>query len=226
MLKILRNKKIVKKIWVGLGIIILPAFVFWGLGGAMRDKKESRNIGRIPGKEVTALEYRESFLAARNIAIMRYGEDFRQELKDTDLEAMAWQRLALSYEAKKLKITASNKEVVEKIESYPFFKRDGNFDIKLYNELLVYVFRTQPRVFEEQIRQEIIISKLFDRITGNVEISEEELRDGYTKFNLRIDPKFKFEEKKFLAEGEQFRKLLLEEKKEEFFSQYVANLLK
>ena len=55
MLKLLRNKKTAKKIWIVLAIIILPAFIFWGFGGAMRDKNEKGYIGKISGKKISSI---------------------------------------------------------------------------------------------------------------------------------------------------------------------------
>ncbi|MFA5287577.1 MAG: SurA N-terminal domain-containing protein [Candidatus Omnitrophota bacterium] len=67
MLKLLRNKKTAKKIWIGLAIIIMPAFVFWGFGGAPHDKDESRYLGSISGKKITPLEFNSSLSAVRNM---------------------------------------------------------------------------------------------------------------------------------------------------------------
>jgi len=226
MLKLLRNKKILKKIWIVLGIIIIPAFVFWGFGGIMRDKEEKGFIGEISGEKIDYQEFKDSLSAVKNTAIMRYGVNFGQTLKEPELKTQAWERLALIHAAKKIKIKVSDKEVVGIIESYPFFKRDGKFDNKLYNELLQYVFRTQPRVFEEQQRQNIMISKLYHKITSGASLTEEETRQGYIKINSEINPKFKFNEKKYLSEKKEFEAIVLEDKKEKLFFEFISQLIK
>ena len=226
MLKILRNRKTAKKIWIGLGIIILPAFVFWGFGGAMRDKNDKGYIGKISGKKITTLEFRDSVSAVRNTAIMQYGENIQEIEKKLNLEAQAWQRLALLEAAKKLKIKASDQEVIKQVESYPFLMRQGRFDSRTYNDLLKYVFHTQARAFEEQTRQNIIISKLYGKITNGVTISDNEVREGYIKIKSSTDTKFKIDEKKFLSEKKEFEQIILEEKKQEHFSRFIAGLLK
>ncbi|OQB08988.1 MAG: Peptidyl-prolyl cis-trans isomerase D [Candidatus Omnitrophica bacterium ADurb.Bin205] len=183
MLKILRNKKTAKKIWIGLGLIIMPAFIFWGLGGAIGGKSEKKYAGEISGKKISNQELIESFSAVKNLLLMQYGENFRQVINDTDLESQAWQRLALAQEAKKMKIEVLDREVIEKIEGFPFFLRNGKFDNRLYNDLLRYTFRTQPRAFEEQIRQNIAISKLYGKITEGLTIDESRIREDYEKAN-------------------------------------------
>lgn len=226
MLKLLRNKKTAKKIWIGLAIIIMPAFVFWGFGGAPHDKDESRYLGSISGKKITPLEFNSSLSAVRNMAIMQYGENLREIEKTLNLEAQAWQRLALLEAAKKFKIKATDQEVIKQIENYPFFMRQGKFDSKTYNELLRYTFHIQARAFEEQARQNIIIYKLYNKVTDGITVDDKETREGYLKIKSAIDPKFKIDENKFLSEKKEFEIIILEKKKQEHFSEFIAGLLK
>ena len=43
MIKLLRNKKVQKKIWIVLAIIIVPAFVLWGSASLLRGPKEEKH---------------------------------------------------------------------------------------------------------------------------------------------------------------------------------------
>jgi hypothetical protein len=226
MLKILRDRKTAKKIWIGLGIIIMPAFIFWGFGGAIRDKDEKGYIGKIAKKNISVMEFKDSINAVRNLAIMQYGENLEAIEKNLNLETQAWQRLALLEVAKKSKIRASDKEVIAQVTSYPFFMQKGKFDNRTYKDVLKYVFRTQPRAFEEQTRQNIIISKLYHKKTDGITIGENEIRDGYIKIKTANNPKFKIDEKKFLSEKKEFEQVILEEKKQESFSKFIAEILK
>jgi peptidyl-prolyl cis-trans isomerase D len=226
MLKVLRNKKTTKKIWIGLAIIIMPAFIFWGFGGAMRDKDEKGYIGIISGKKIPALEFKDSLSAVRNAAIMQYGENLQEIEKTLNLESQAWQRLVLLEAARKFKIKASDQEVIKQVGSYPFFKRNGTFDSRVYADLLKYVFRTQARAFEEQTRQNIIISKLFNKITDGIIVEDKEIREEYLKIKSVDNPKFKFDENKFLSEKKEFGQIILEGKKQEYFSKFIAGQLK
>ncbi|MFY9401948.1 MAG: SurA N-terminal domain-containing protein [Candidatus Omnitrophota bacterium] len=226
MLKFLRNKKILKKIWITLGIIIIPAFVFWGVGGIGQDKRRQANIGKIAGKDISLQEFRDSLSAVKNTAIMRYGVNFQEHITEEDLKAQAWDRLVLINEAKRLKIKASDKEVVELIESYPFFNRNGKFDNNLYKETLQYIFHSQARVFEEEQRQNIIISKLYQEVTSKVSLSQEDIRLEYIKIKSEADPKFNFNEESFLSERKEFEKKALEKKKEEAFLNFISQLIK
>lgn len=186
MLKRLRRKKTAKRLWTILAIIIVPAFVFWGASGAIREKSQNTPRGRIFGRQVSSTEYAETFEAARTQAILQFGDNFSQIQQYLNLESQVWQRLVLLYEARRRKVTASDKEVVELIQSYPFFQRKGRFDKRTYAEVLRYVFHTKERAFEEQTRQNIVLSKLYKEVTASLPLTEEEIREEYTKANQQI----------------------------------------
>lgn len=226
MLKLLRNKKTAKKIWIGLAVIIIISFVFFGFEDVFGNKNKKGYIGKISGKKITTAEFNDSLNAVRNTAIMQFGDNLEQIEKSLNLEAQAWQRIALLETAKKLKIKVSDQEVVTQVENYPFFKRNGVFDSKIYNELLKYVFHTPARTFEEQTRQNLMISKLYSKITDDIKVDDKEIKDRYIKVQTINNPKFKIDDKKFLGEKKEYGKIALEEKKQEVFSKYMAGLLK
>lgn len=186
MLKNLRKKKVAKKVWIVLALLIVPAFVLWGSGSLIRNKEQGDYKGKILGKRISRLEYREALDAVKNSAIMEFGDKFSEVEEYLDLESRAWERLLLLYEAKRRKIGATDAEVVGLIESYPFFQRKGVFDKGMYLELLQYVFHTKPRVFEEQIRQGIMLSKLYRQETLNISATEEDIKNEYRKLNEQI----------------------------------------
>ncbi len=188
MLKQLRNKKTARWIWIGLAILVLPAFVFWGLGSAVksRDKNQPSLAGRIFDRPISFPEYKDAYEAVRNQAVMQLGDNFSQMQQYLNLDSQAWERLTLLAEAKKRRISASNQEIIELIAGYPFFQRRGKFNDRLYEETIKYVFHTQSRIFEEQIRQSIIISKLFQQITNSLTISPEEVKQEYRKVNEQV----------------------------------------
>ena len=184
MLKQLRNKKLAKKIWIALAVIIVPAFVFWGFGGAFRSKEETAPAGKIAGLNVSFLDFKEAIEAVRNQAIMQLGDNFQEVQKNLNLENMAWERLVLLAEARRRKITASDQEVVALVQQYPFFRtQEGPFDNRLYTEILQYVFHTPARQFEEQTRQNLILSKLFNQVSAGVKLNDEEVKLEYQKAN-------------------------------------------
>src|SRR3989338_8703679 len=127
MLKQLRDKKTAKKILIVLAIVIIPAFVFWGFSSALRSQRESNYAGKIFEKRITLLEFKDAIEAIRSQAIMQFGDKFSEIQKYLNLESQAWERLILLYAAKKRKITVGDQEVIDLIQKYPFFQRNGRF---------------------------------------------------------------------------------------------------
>jgi peptidyl-prolyl cis-trans isomerase D len=186
MLKKLRQKKTARKIWILLAILVVPAFVLWGSGSSIRSKQETTYAGKIFGKEISFLKYKDALEAVRNQAIMQLGDNFSEMQKYLNLENQAWERLILLDEVKKRKIKANNQEVIELIKGYPFFQKKGQFDPVIYSQILQYVFRTQPRLFEEQTRQTISLTKLYNAVTKTISLDDSEIKEAYRKENGQI----------------------------------------
>mgnify|MGYP001305438104 CR=1 FL=1 len=187
MLKILRNKKTAKKIWIGLAVIILPAFALWGFGGVNRDREEQSIAGKIFGKNVSNLEFRNSYAAVKTMAIMQFGDKLPEIEKYLNFENQAWERLILLHAAKIRKINVKDKEVIEEIQQAPYFQDKNGFSNKTYQEILRYVLGLQPRIFEEQTRQNLILAELYNQITKNVKISEDQIHQEYLKTNQELN---------------------------------------
>ena len=190
MLKILRSKKTAKKIWLLLAILIIPAFCLWGFGSALRTRKKPVFLGKVRGKTVNIQEYLRNYRAIRNQYLIQLGEEqFAKVEKYLNLETQVWDRIVLLTEAKLRKIRVNNQEVVDFIKQYPFFKKGNVFDPELYKEIITYVFRSSPRAFEEEIRDKLIVAKLFQKVTGQISVSDDEVKEAYIKENeqIRID---------------------------------------
>jgi hypothetical protein len=189
MLKILRNKRTAKKIWIALAIVVIIAFVFGfgGISSTLRSRRKPVFFGKVFGKSISTQEYLRNYRAVRNQYLIRLGEDELAKLeKYLNLQAQVWDRIVLLAEAKRKRIRVSNSEVVDWIKHFPFFQREGRFNPELYQEILTYVFRTSPRAFEEEIRDSLTIAKLYSRVTGGITVNDDEIRDAYEKTNQQI----------------------------------------
>ena len=186
MLRILRNKKTAKKVWIFLAIIIIPAFTLWGFGSASRSREENTPAGKIFGKNVSNLEYKKALAAAKTSAIMQFGDDFPKVEKYLNLDSQAWERLILLHEAKKLKINISDQEIIDTIQKAAYFQRNSVFDNKTYVEILRYVFQVQPRAFEEQMRQNLTLAKLYNQLTEGIKIDDSQIRQEWLKTNEEL----------------------------------------
>lgn len=213
MLKTMRNKKVSRKIWIVIAIFILPSFLFWGVTTVFRGSKGEDYAGKINGRYVTMSDFRDALKETRNQFIIRFGDEKFYEIQKTiDLESQAWRRMLLLFEARKRNIKASDKEVVELIQSYGFFRGPkGEFDDKRYAQVVESLFLSKPRQFEEEMRSNIMIYKLSEEVTKEIGVTDEEVKEEYKKINQAVSIYYIAAVAEDFAKGIRFSDAQLEE---------------
>jgi parvulin-like peptidyl-prolyl isomerase len=191
MLKILRHKNVSKLVLWGILILILPAFVIWGAGSVGKDKQKGpKFVGLIDGKKVSFDNFAGSVSSVRCQIFLNYFNDQKiagELLKNQSLIGkIAWDRLIMLKEAKRLKISGSNAEVVSYIKSHPLFMRNGRFDEEMYNYILRNNLSLDPRTFEEIVRENIAMQKMNASLTKDISVSDEELGAYYRAENCKF----------------------------------------
>ncbi|MGE5308602.1 MAG: SurA N-terminal domain-containing protein [Deltaproteobacteria bacterium] len=183
MLRIFHNKRITRIILIALMIIIAPAFVLWGVSFYQRNNKgEQENFGRIFGRQVGRQEFVSALKASQLQMRMQFGQAYDELLKYVDLRSVALERLVLLSEARRRHIRASDKEVIDTVVNDPSFQRNGVFDKSYYESVISYGLRMPTREYEEQVRQNIVLKKLADQVTGTqITVTEQDVREAYRK---------------------------------------------
>ena len=172
LLKFFRKKKNMKRIIWGLAILIIPAFVIWGAGSSNKKGEKGPNYaGKVFGKKIPFDEYVNMWRVTRDNAIRSFGANIPVEF----IDQLTWNRIILLKEAERENIAVKNDEVVERIMSFPIFQRNGSFDKKLYKSAL----KQNARGFEEKIRDDIRITKLREKATSGITITDIEVEDEY-----------------------------------------------
>jgi hypothetical protein len=186
MLRKLHNKKTQKKIYLILIIGVGLPFIFWGTTSSFRGRKVDVYYGKIFGRRISQPEYEDALRAVQIQAMMQFGDAFYELQKLLDLKGMAWQRLILLHEAKRRKMKVTDAELINSVGNNPAFQKNGKFDKSLYESIVRYEFHLQPRAFEEHLRQDIILKKLSDSVTGTVSLTDSEIQEAYKKENEQI----------------------------------------
>lgn len=187
MLRILRKKGVAKKILWVLAVIITISFVFWGISSSLTSSKSSISYaGKIFGRTVSFLEYKNSIEHVKNQAILRYGENFYKIQNQINMNAEAWDRLILLHEGKKRRVNVSNEEVIAVVKKFPFFQRNDKFDNQLYQQSVEYIFHCTPRDFEEGVRESLIFEKIFKEETAKVVVTDEDVLRQYNMENGKV----------------------------------------
>ncbi len=184
MLSALRKKKTMKRILWVLVILIVPAFVLFGVG--KMDKRRIAGftyVGFIKGKKIGIDDF---FKARRGIEVQILLSYFGQKelldkiLKDRALlNKLTWDRIVMLEEARISGIKVDDREVVGFITSHALFMNNGVFDEKFYNYMLQQNLGINVRTFEEEIRKSLRIAKLKDSILSNVPVMDEEILEAY-----------------------------------------------
>jgi len=160
-----------------------------------------------------------SFLESVNMRIRNWydqnpqaelSDDQRKEIKSEVLNAFIQEQLLIQ-EARKYGIYVSQSEVINTIRSLPQFQREGKFDPQLYFYILQNYFRTEPAVYEAQIKQLIINQKVRDFIISTIKVTDQEVKDEY-------------ERRKMKEKTEDFKESFLQEKKVLFYRQWLLSL--
>jgi len=196
MLKYLRmGNKRTKAIWWVLVVVTVFTFVggFIFLFGAGMDSsiraKAQGALGTVNGSPITRAEYQNAVNEQRQNYRQRANAD-PGEQEARMIEAQAWRGLInqrlLDQKAKKLGLTAHDKEVVLNLQaappnvliSAPDFQTNGKFDPNKYAAAL-----RNPNInwapFEELIRDQLPVRKLQERMIASIKLSQPELDQAY-----------------------------------------------
>ena len=170
MLKLLRKKGFAKKIIWAIAIVIIFTFGFMGTAYLITGNQGTNYAGRIYGKNVTVEDFNKIYQNARIQAVRKYGYNLNKVAHLLNLEAQTWDLLILLREVKIRKIKISNDEIIQSIEEDDSFKKNGQFDVLLYNSILRNL-QIRPRDYEENVRDNLKITELYNQITSSVVLS-------------------------------------------------------
>ncbi len=187
MLKIFRQKNVARKVlWVVTGIIVISFGFGFGISryGAAFDV--TRTAGKVYGRSISLKEYQKNYQNVHDQAVMLHGADVERILPMMDLENETWSRIILLKAAEQKGLKAVDGEVIQFVANTPYFQRDGQFDKGLYANIVKNIFRREPRDFEEGLRDQIKIMKLFSPAIKAISFSDEKVRQEYERRNQKM----------------------------------------
>lgn len=148
---------------------------------ALRGEEPKEDLSEIRGfigsREVRASELERVFNSLRHIIALDKGKE-KADQSLSRLEKEAWLQLALLYEARKQGIRVSEREVDEFVHNNRRFRVNHRFDSSRYQTVLSQL-EIDPHQFRQTVKDWLLIDKLFNRVKGEVAISEEELKDAF-----------------------------------------------
>jgi peptidyl-prolyl cis-trans isomerase D len=172
--------------------IIAVVFVFY-FGYSFRERQANR-MANVNGDVITVLQYDKAY---RNL-LEGLQKEYRGmwndnlikifDLKNRALDGLITQKL-VSQEAQRIGLDVTEKEIQEKIASYPAFQFRGRFDESRYRSVLLNN-RMTPENFEEVLAQELLQEKVQQFLTTFSPVTDQEVLDQYTYANKKAKVSF------------------------------------
>mgnify|MGYP001204727483 CR=1 FL=1 len=147
-----------------VGIIIIP-FVFWGMGGVFTTGNKN-NVAKINDHSISTQDFY-NYLNNSQLDT----EYVKQNIENNILEKLLAELISknlLLMEIKDLKISVSEKTLVEKIKKNKNFLDDQNKFSRLKYEKFLLLNNMIATNYEKKIKDEELINKLFLYINGGV----------------------------------------------------------
>jgi len=189
MLKLLRKKGFAKKIIWFIAIVIIFSFGFFGTAYLITGNSGPSYAGKIFGKKIAVEDFNKVYQNTRIQAVRQHGYNLNKVAHLLNLEAQTWDLLILLHETKKRKIKISNDEIIQFVEQDNSFRQNDQFDVLLYNTILRNL-QIRPRDYEENVRDNLKISKLFKQVTSSVVLTDEEVFKEYQDRNEKIQTSY------------------------------------
>ena len=169
------NKYLVWTIWIATIAFIGAGFVGWG---SYNFGSKAGNVAKVGDIEIKQTKLNMAYSSLYN----RYNEMMQGQLDDKTAEEMglikqAFAQLATQAKllnfAKESGIVVSDAEVAERLQNIRWFQKDGLFNKEIYDGYLKSQ-RLRASVFEETLREELIVQKTLALLdTGTLPLEEE-----------------------------------------------------
>jgi peptidyl-prolyl cis-trans isomerase D len=171
---------------------IAIVFVFWGVGSFNESKQNQ--VGQVNEDGITSAEYRQVYEQLIERLKQQFGRNLNEEIiKMLNVRQQAMNQVVevklLLQEAKKLEFRVTDAELAAAIADISYFKTNGQFDSRLYNNLLSRN-RLSPEQFEKIQRESMLTDRVRGIISAGVKVSEQEAREWYNWQNSQVDMEF------------------------------------
>ncbi|MCX8084574.1 MAG: SurA N-terminal domain-containing protein [Calditerrivibrio sp.] len=181
MLRHFRNQKKVLSIflWIVIASFIGTIFLVWGVGGKSGQKTYAIKINN---HVVSFNEYKSAYESISNTYKQIFGTNIDAKIISKQVTDELIAKYLLLDEANRLKIPVTDAEVLEEIKKTPAFSVNGQFDKNRYLEVLRLNGLT-PEAFENEIRVNILLTKMKSFIATTVYVNDAEILKEYRMRN-------------------------------------------
>ena len=198
MLDILRSKSRSVLTYVLFGIIIVVFIISFGPGSqGCKTEGVSSSASyavEVDGTVVSPADFEQHYAQLFRSYQARVGQTFTRELADQlGLRNVAVNQLVdrvlVVREARRRGLAVSDEELNQAIWTVPAFQSEGRFDIELYKRTVRAVYGSEQR-FEQQLRDDLLYSKMTALLRESAQVSPEEVKAAWTNEYDQVDLTF------------------------------------
>lgn len=185
------KKYLVVTIWVSTIAFVGAGFVGWGAYDF--NKSRATSVAKVGDIDITIQKFQSGYSRLYSFYANSLGKDISDEeadqigLKEATLNSLIQESLLLNY-AKDLGLSANDDEIVAELVNTPSFQINGTFDVKQY-ETVLKSLRTTPSAYEAELKDKLILAKLFRAFNLSANDIDTELVAANTLLNDEISAK-------------------------------------
>jgi peptidyl-prolyl cis-trans isomerase D len=189
--------------WLMIGVFIAITFVFvftfgsWGGGNISGDLPIAATVN---GEVIPMTHFRVQYAQTFRTQTMYRPGFTADKAREEGLDQQVLDRLVrtelLAQAASKRGLVIPDDELVKTIQER-FFGKDKEFDSEEYKRVVNGIYNTTEARFEQQLRKELLASRMEEVLGDAQHVSENELKDNFLAKNdkaelefLKIDPSF------------------------------------
>jgi peptidyl-prolyl cis-trans isomerase D len=183
-----RNVKALKPtLWIIIATFIIAIFAIWGGAGRLGETGKAGTLATIGRERITSDAYFQTLRQRLEAMKREYTKLDRGLIQQLNVPQQVLQQIVeqalLLQVARDMRLGATDKEVRDRIISYPVFQKDGRFiGFNEYKQVLDWN-RIPLAQFESGLKKEIAVTKVVQLLTSGVAVSDEEVWANYRKQN-------------------------------------------
>ena len=223
MIRILGKKKVAKRIFWGLAIVIIPSFVIWGVGTEMQSARKTF-AAKVNRRAISQDDFHNRLYDV----LTQYRQFSKQEpvenspemekIKKAVMEDLI-RKIIISQEIKRRHIRVTDKELLAAVRTDPAFRDEkGNFNERRFQEIVASMPDEEWIKIESNLRENLSFRKLQNLVSGEgqIKVTNQDLADYRKKYSLTPET----------VKDEDLRKVILNQKAGEFFENWYQQVRK
>lgn len=167
-----------KKVMIGIFVIVIPPFAFFGIDSYFQGTSGGDSVATVGDYRISQAEFAQALNERQDMLRNMSGGRLdpalldSQELRLSVIDNLVQQQL-LVQRAVRTGLAVSDRQIQDIVANVDAFKQDGKFSYDRYEQLLLAQSMT-PLIFEQRVRQDILVDHVTYPYSGSSFVSRAE----------------------------------------------------